>query len=177
MNCPICKKNKLSEIILRNVSVDNCSECLGSWFEKDELRLAKDAEDKNINWLDIDLWEDTTKFKISPDQKLCPSCRLPLYEVEYGDSGIKVDVCSLCFGIWLDRGEFKKIIKYLQNKASYEILHNYSKNIIQESWEVFTGPESLREEIVDFLTLLKLFNYKFTTQHPKITKIISELPK
>ena len=177
MNCSICKKKKLLEMILRNVSVDCCSECLGYWFEKDELRLAKDAEDKNINWLDIDLWEDTTRFKISPGQKLCPSCSLPLYEVEYGDSRIKVDVCNLCLGTWLDKGEFKKIIKYLQNRADHEILHNYAKNIIQESWEIFTGPESLREEIVDFLTLLKLFNYKFTTQHPKITKIISQLPK
>ena len=193
MLCPICKKNELSETILHNVGVDYCSECLGFWFEEDELRLAKDKKDKNINWLDIDLWQDKTKFKIACCQKLCPKCRLPLYEVEYGDSGIhpvksakggaeqfnrvKVDVCNLCLGIWLDQGEFKKIVEYLQEKASYEILHNYAKNLIQESWEVFTGPETLREEVADFLTVLKLFNHKFIVQYPNIVKTISQLPK
>ena len=177
MFCPICKKNELSEIILYNVGVDYCSECLGLWFEEDELRIAKDKKDKNINWLDIDLWQDKTKFKIACCQKLCPECRLPLYEVEYNDSNIKVDVCNLCLGVWLDRGEFKKIIKYLQQKANYEILHNYAKNLIQEFWEIFTGPETLRGEVADFLTILKLFNHKFIVQHPNITKTISELPK
>ena len=177
MNCPVCKKSELSEIILYNVGVDYCSECLGLWFEEDELRIAKDERDKNINWLDIDLWQDKSKFKIASGQKLCPSCRLPLYEVEYEDSLVKVDVCNLCLGVWLDRGEFKRIIEYLQEKASYEVLHNYSKNLAQEAWEIFTGPETLREEVIDFLTILKLFNYKFTTQHPNITKIISELPR
>jgi len=123
------------------------------------------------------LWQDPAKFKISCCQKLCPSCRLPLYEVEYGDSEIRIDVCNLCQGVWLDRGEFKKIINYLKNRVDYEILNNYAKNLTKEFWEVFTGPETLKEEASDFLTVLKLLNYKFVTQHPTITSIISGLPK
>lgn len=176
MVCPYCKIN-LQEIIFCNAGVNYCSECLGLWFEKDELRQAKDEKDKELNWLDIDLWQDKAKFKIAPGQKLCPSCRLPLYEVEYGESGIKVDVCNICQGIWLDRGEFKKIIQYLKKRADYEILNNYLKNLRQEFWEIFTGPETLREEISDFLTILKLLNYKFAVQHPTIMGIISDLPK
>jgi len=176
MFCPICKI-KLSEAILHKVGIDYCQKCLGLWFEENELRWAKDEKDKQINWLDIDLWQDKTKFKITRGQKICPACRVPLYEVEYGDSGIKVDVCNLCFGIWLDRGEFKKIIEYLQQKAGYEILHNYAENLVQEFREIFTGPETLKEEILDFLTVLKLLNYKFAVQHPNIAKIISQLPK
>lgn len=176
MICPTCKI-KLSEELLHNVSVNYCSKCLGLWFEQDELRLAKDKKDKNINWLDIDLWQDKSQFKITGCQKLCPECRLPLYEVECGDSGVKVDVCNLCYGTWLDRGEFKKIIDYLKKKADYDILNNYAKNLVREFWEVFTGPESLKEEVSDFLTILKLLNYKLVAQHPRITGIISGLPK
>ncbi len=176
MFCPICKI-ELSEAIFHKVGVDYCPECLGLWFEENELRWAKDEKDKQINWLDINLWEDKAKFKIKRNQKTCSFCRLPLYEVEYGDSGIKVDVCNLCFGIWLDRGEFKKIIAYLRQKANYKILQNYTKNLAQEFWEIFTGPETLREEVGDFLTILKLFKYKFVIQYPNITKIISQLPK
>jgi len=157
--------------------VDYCPVCLGIFFEEEELRLVKDQKDKNLKWLDIDLWKDETEFKISPGMRLCPLCRLPLYEVYYGDSGIIVDVCNLCRGIWLERSEFKKIIEYLKNKADFELLENYTKNLIMEFWEIFSGPESLKEEISDFLMVLKLLNYKFTTQHPKITEIISQLPK
>ena len=176
MTCPLCKK-PLQEAILYGVQVDYCSNCLGLWFEAEELRLAKDQRDRSLRWLDIDLWKDETKFKISPGMRLCPFCRLPLYEVYYGDSQIIVDLCNLCQGTWLDRSEFKKIIEYLKKKADFKLLENYAKNLIEEFWEIFTGPETLKEEISDFLIILKLLNYKFATQHPTITKIISQLPK
>ena len=175
MNCPICKK-LLEKTIFLNTEIDYCPLCLGLWFEQDELRQAKDEKDRGLNWLDIDLWKDKKDFKISYGQKLCPSCRLPLYKINYGDSNIELDVCNICQGIWLDRGEFSKIIKYLKNKANFEVLNNYAKNLFQEFKEIFTGPETFREEILDFVTILKLLKYKFTIQQPLISKIISESP-
>ena len=47
---------------MSGVEVDYCPVCLGTWFDEDELRQAKDSKDKNLNWLDIDLWEDKTKI-------------------------------------------------------------------------------------------------------------------
>lgn len=176
MNCPICK-TELKKAVFYGVEVDYCPQCLGVWFEQDELAQAKDEKDKNLNWLDIDLWQEKTKFKISQIQKICPVCSIPLYSVKYGDSQIEVDLCNLCQGIWLDRGEFKRVIDYLKEKGKTEVLENYFKNLIAEGVEVFTGPESFRSEVSDFLTILKLLNYKFATQHPTITKIISGLPK
>lgn len=176
MLCPRCKIG-LEEAIFCNVGVNFCPRCLGIFFEEEELRWAKDEKDKNLNWLDIDLWKDSKKFKISSGIRLCPNCRLPLYEIYYGDSRIIVDLCNLCRGIWLDRGEFKRIIEYLKKRADYEILNNYFENLAKEFWEIFTGPETFREEVLDFLTILKLLNYKFTVQHPNLTKLISNLPK
>jgi len=176
MECPICKKN-LEKSIFYGVEVDYCPKCLGLWFEEDELRLAKDEKDRNLRWLDIDLWKDKAKFKISRGIRLCPFCRLPLYEVYYGDSRIIVDLCNVCYGIWLDRSEFRKIIDYLKEKADWEILNSYAKDLVGEFWEIFAGPESFKDEVLDFLTILKLLNYKFTTQHPVLTQIISGLPR
>ncbi len=176
MLCPICKI-ELEKAIFYGVEVDYCPRCLGVWFEEDELRLAKDEKDKNLNWLDVDIWKDASKFKINKGIRMCPSCRVPLYEVYYGDSGIIIDVCNLCKGVWLDRGEFKKIIEYLRKKADEEILHHYLKTLAQEFWEIFTGPETLKEEISDFITVIKFLHYKFLKQQPQIGKIISSLPK
>jgi len=176
MVCPICKE-KLEKITLCDNAVDYCLKCYGIWFDKDELRLIKDEKDEDLKWLDIDLWKDKAKFEISPSKKLCPVCRMPLYEVDYGDSGVRVDVCSLCHGTWLDRWEFRKIMHYLKNESSEELLNKYGENLLSEFWEVFTGPESLKSEIGDVMSLLKLFKYKFAAQYPEITKIISTLPK
>jgi|TARA_Y100000310_G_scaffold9735_2_gene10501 Zn-finger nucleic acid-binding protein len=176
MICPVCKIN-LDRTVFYGVEVDYCPKCLGFWFEENELRLAKDYKDRSLRWLDIDLWKNEEKFKISSGQKLCPSCRLPLYEVNYGNSKIKVDLCNICNGIWLDRGEFKRIIKYLKQKADWEIFNNHLKNLREEFWEIFSGPESLKDEVLDFLAILKVLNYKFVVQHPNIAKLIAGLPK
>jgi Zn-finger nucleic acid-binding protein len=176
MICPSCQENFRKAIFYR-VEVDYCPSCLGVFFEEDELRLAKDEKDKDLNWLDIDLWKDKEKFKVSQERKLCPACQVPLYEVKYDGSEIKVDICSVCHGVWLDRLEFKKIIEYLKEKGNYQLLNDYFKTLTEEFKEVFIGPESLKEEIFDFLVVLKLFSYKFAVQHPLLTQIISSLPK
>ncbi|MCD6270310.1 zf-TFIIB domain-containing protein [bacterium] len=175
MFCPNCKA-ELKKAVFYNTEVSYCPKCLGIWFDFDQLNRAKDEKDKDLNWLDIDLWEDQTKFKIAKKDKLCPVCSVPLYSVSYGDSDIEVDVCNLCHGIWLDRGEFKKIINYLEEKGKKEVLHSYFKNLLQEGIEIFTGPQSFREEIFDFLTLIKFLNYKFSVQYPNIKEIIARLP-
>ncbi len=176
MKCPYCQ-TKLEKAILSNVEVDFCPVCLGMFFEKDELRIAKDEKDKNLVWLDIDLWQDKKKFKIAKGGLLCPCCQTPFYTVNYGNSEIKVDICPVCQGIWLDRGEFKKIIDYLKEKAKLEILENYFRNFIEEITEIFVGPDTLKEEILDLLAILKVLNYKFAVQLPTLTKIILDMPK
>lgn len=167
----------MEKAIFYGTEVDYCPKCLGLWFESDELRKIKDEKDKDLNWLDIDLWKDKSKLKIGRSPRLCPQDEVPLYEVEYGDSGIEVDVCNLCQGIFLDRGEFKKIIAYLKEKGKEELLKKYLSNLIKEGAEVFTGPEDFKEELADFLTVLKLLNYKFASQHPTISQLILSLPK
>ncbi|MEF8847004.1 MAG: zf-TFIIB domain-containing protein [Candidatus Paceibacterota bacterium] len=176
MRCPVCD-NKLDKSVFNKTEVDVCPNCLGLWFEDDELRWAKDNADEGLTWLDVDLWEDETKFKISSEDKLCPSCRLPMYEVKYGDSDTRVDVCSVCKGVWLDRGEFKDIIDYLHEEADEEVLNDYLRNVIREGFEIFIGPEPVRDEIEDFVTIMKMLKYKIGARWPHISKVISDLPE
>ena len=66
---------------------------------------------------------------------------------------------------------------YLRKKADYEILHRYTKDLVLELWEVFSGPEKFRGELEDFLMLLKLLNYKFVVQHPLLNSWIENSQK
>ncbi len=171
MICPNGHKN-LEKAFFHNVEVDYCPECLGIWFDKDELGWARDDKDLQLNWLDFDIWRDKARFEISASSRRCPVCRIPFAKVNYDHSSVNIDFCKKCQGIWLDRGEFKQIIVYLKKKADYEILHHYTKNLAQQLWEVFSGPKSFREELFDFLMLLKLFNYKFVVQYPLLNNLI-----
>jgi len=176
MYCPN-DEEQLQKVLFHHVEVDYCPRCIGIWFDQDELRLAKDDKDKQLNWLDVDLWRDKGKFQVVRGDKHCPVCRVGLQEVHYDGSKTKVDFCKMCGGVWLDRGEFKQIINYLKHKSDYQILHNYTKNLTKELWEVFSGPETFRSELEDFLTLLKLFNYKFLVQHPFLNSLIENSQK
>jgi len=168
---------KLDQALLTGVEVDYCPSCYGLWFEEDELEWAKDEKDRNLRWFDIDLWKDPVKFQVSKGRKLCPVDRLPFYEVRYGDSNVKVDACNLCYGIWLDRGEFIAIVEYLKEKGHQEVMHRYAQNLLQELWEVFSGPEMLHEEILDLLAVLKILRYKFAAQHPVLSRLMLSLPR
>ncbi|MDP3052623.1 MAG: zf-TFIIB domain-containing protein [bacterium] len=188
MKCPKCKKELSEKIKIGDVKIDRCSGCGGLWFEKDELRLAKDKKapeakwvdaeikDKSINWFQFEFWKDKIKFKIKKGLKYCPTDDIPLYQLNYDDTPIEIDVCGICFGIWLDKGEFKKIIDYVKNKADYEVLYNYAKNLAEETKEIFIGPESVKSEVVDLLMLIKLLKYKLMVQHPELVKLISIIP-
>lgn len=177
MICPNNHKEEMQKVLFHDVEVDYCPECLGVWFDQNELRYAKNDKDKQLNWLDFDIWRDKGKFELSKSDRHCPVDRTGLVEVNYGDSNVKIDFCKMCQGIWLDRGEFKQIMVYLKKKADYEILHRYTKNLALELWEVFSGPKKFREELSDFFMLLKLFNYKFLAQHPHLNNLIENLPK
>jgi Zn-finger nucleic acid-binding protein len=189
MNCPTCKNKKLSEKIrIGDVIIDRCSFCGGLWFEQDELRLAKDKKIKDARWLDVELkdekldwfkfelWKDKIKFKTVKDTKLCPHCQISLNKINYGDSDVEIDICGVCKGVWVEQGEFKKIIKYVKDKADYEVLNNYAKNLISETKEIFTGPESIKSEVADLLVLTKLLKYKLLVQYPTLIKMFLNMP-
>jgi len=167
----------LEKITFNKIEVDKCSQCYGVWFDQDELRQTKDEKDQFLKWLDVDLWEKEDKFKAFSSDKLCPVCKTNLYEIDYGNSNIKIDICNSCKGIWLDKGEFKKIINYLKNVVNTETLSDYFKHTLEEAKEIFTGQEGLSSEIKDFFIVTKLLQYRLLSQYPTINNIIINLPK
>jgi len=49
MECPACQ-DKLEPINCKDIAVDECISCKGRWFDRGELRRAKDKEDDDIRW-------------------------------------------------------------------------------------------------------------------------------
>ena len=93
MECPNGHK-KLEKELFHDVEVDYCPECLGIWFDKDELVYAKDSKDEQLQWVDFDIWRHKEKFQAVSGNRRCPICRIPFVQLQYDNSKVKIDYCK-----------------------------------------------------------------------------------
>ncbi|MBZ5637310.1 MAG: zf-TFIIB domain-containing protein [Acidobacteriia bacterium] len=174
-DCPSCRI-PLTETSLGSVRIDECPKCNGIWFQDEELRLAKDKEDHDLIWLDFEIWRHADRFRVGTRKLECPDCHSSLVQVHYGDTPITADYCTLCRGVWLDKGEFEKIIRALEEEINSMSAREYLSASLQEAKEIFTGSESLLSEWRDLRAVLKLFQLRFFIEHQGLTSLFTHLP-
>ena len=87
-----------------------------------------------------------------------------------------VDVCLNCHGIWLDKKELDKIISALKEKINSETVPEYLNDLGGEVKELIVHPGQMEIELKHIIILMKLLEYRFLAQHPKISEITSVLP-
>ncbi|MBW8034241.1 MAG: hypothetical protein FVQ79_00820 [Planctomycetes bacterium] len=167
MQCPCCSV-ELNEKMLNDVQVDECHTCKGMWLEDDELRKAKDAADKDLNWMDFEIFKHADQFKTEPRKLPCPKCRKTLVAINYGDTGVQINYCPDCKGTWLDKDEFKEIIAALNDELISKTFHEYIKTSIEEAAEIFTGTEGCFSEWKDLTTVLRMMNYRIFAENPNL---------
>lgn len=170
MKCPACQ-GKLEPIDCKGIEVDECVSCKGRWFDRDELRRAKDKEDDDIRWLDFDPFgEDAEKLSVPSEGRICPKCSKQMSSLKYSASGIIIDKCSSCGGIWLDHGEFERIVKYLEDLVLTKPAGQYTKDTFKQFVEILTGPEGVISEAKDFLAVLNLLQMRIAVENPKVAE-------
>lgn len=176
MKCPKCGNNSLKETNINGIKIDRCDHCGGIWFDKDELRVVRDQRDENLSWLNFDLWEDEKKISISGKSIDCPRDESPLFKIKYGSTGVMVDVCLNCRGVWLDKDELDKIVSELKEKVNSETIPEYLNDLGGKVKELITRPDEAGTELRHIMIVMKLLEYRFFAQHPKIAELISILP-
>ncbi len=114
MNCPRCK-HTLRTINYEGISIETCSKCKGEWLDDEELgHITKAREvcfDENERRA-IAAATGITGVELEDvdDDLACPKCSGQTDPINYGgDTGIIIDRCTECHGIWLDGGEIEKI--------------------------------------------------------------------
>jgi Zn-finger nucleic acid-binding protein len=178
VNCP---KNHqaLESVNVGGVRIDRCPQCEGMWFDKDELRVLKNKEaNGDYQWINLDLWKDVDKFRARRQQRYsCPKDGTPMTTVHYGDSNVAVDVCTTCRGIWLDKEEYRELIRYLEEKVDGSTTGDYLKDVRQELAEVFEGHESPLGALKDVGKILYLLELRFTVNHPTLAELSAAFPR
>ncbi|MGE5472902.1 MAG: zf-TFIIB domain-containing protein [Ignavibacteriales bacterium] len=119
MNCPKCNST-LEPAEVENIKIEVCPSCDGIWLDKFEITKILHCDFDSIKTSEISkaLEKDKDVSNSKTESIKCPVCSLPMTNTNYlFNDNIKIDMCSECYGIWLDDGELKEIINYAKNKS------------------------------------------------------------
>lgn len=103
MNCPKCNV-ELASFSAEGVDMDLCDQCGGVWFDKGELAFyTETSEDVPAIGNAIDAGRQVNCE--------CPRCDdVKLVETRFVEgSDLLVDICPRCKGVFLDKGELKRV--------------------------------------------------------------------
>lgn len=166
MKCPRCG-SALAKVTEKSTKLDRCAKCGGTWYDDHELGMLKDKESHgDYRWIDVELWRDKDKFLAKKQERLaCPKDGQTMLTVHYGEFPIRVDICPACKGKWLDRDEYQKIVKYLEEKVDSESVGDYLHDVAEEFVDIFTHPTNIGHDLGDIGKILYLLQLRFGVQH------------
>lgn len=102
MNCPKCLA-ELGPMVLDNVRLEFCVGCRGLWFDDEESAFMAELTNDFPN-------PQSARAEGKPTRYACPHCKRRLEEVRFSPPHqVMLDRCLSCHGVWLDRGELKKV--------------------------------------------------------------------
>jgi Zn-finger nucleic acid-binding protein len=143
MQCPNCHK-PLTGIDYEGVHIEICPVCGGDWLGAGQLTnilKARQTRFTEQECLAIAQVAKITYVKLpNLDRHLvCPECGGTTHPINYGDdTGIVIDKCATCGGVWLDRGELDKIEELVNgwNDELPDDLKQYGPKLRQVSADV-----------------------------------------
>lgn len=168
MKCPNCQTD-LNRLDFKGIALDHCEQCDGLWFDKGELVRAKNETDRKLRGFDFPLWTEAEKVTAVKGKRLCPKCKENMYVLNYADySDVPIDSCPTCQGVWLDKGEFNKIISHLEELKKELSLASYLKDFEDEAKRVFVSKKGFFAEAKDLLAVSKLLLYRIVEAIPPV---------
>lgn len=126
MNCPACG-NALHHVTYRGLVLDQCSVCRGVWYDADELGAFLErylAEHPDLPPARLSLHQEAGMLAPAGEgERACPRCEFPLEKYNYGyDSGIILDRCHACKGVWVDGDEVQRLAQYVKGHPKLDRL-------------------------------------------------------
>lgn len=107
MNCPACH-NPMVALELAGVEIDHCLSCKGTWLDAGELDLLLEGSEGSRAFLS----------SFAPDEggsekpRKCPICDKRMEKILCGaEGGVRIDRCRRGDGLWLDKGELRRILE------------------------------------------------------------------
>ena len=131
--------------------------------------------DPDLVWMDFEIWKDAERFDVSVKPVRCPRCDIDMAAVAYDETKIEIDFCVRCQSVWLDAGELEKIIAALTDELLSKDVPEYISESLREAKQVLAGPESLPSEWRDFVTVLRLLEYRVLSGNPSVARALAAI--
>ena len=108
--CPRCQ-GSLSTTSMGIVEIEICSGCGGMWLDANELEIVVEKAQSMLSHKELPAVKDVEASTEKDIDMKCPKCidtslRAFIYAF---DSGIELDKCPLCKGLWLDKSELEQL--------------------------------------------------------------------
>ncbi len=159
MKCPGCKERdfEIAEIE-PDLLVDICKNCGGKWIAYSNYERWLENHGDALPEIpgDADSGMTIPKFELA---KLCPGCRRILVKYKVGrDLPFKIDRCSNCAGVWLEKNEWKTLKsrnlhddlnKIFTDHWQEEVKRNRTRKALKKVYEEKFGAEDY-ERISEF---------------------------
>jgi hypothetical protein len=156
--------------------VDECPQCGGVWLRSGELAAIVEDVESDVAWMDARLWQKEDLFEVDSHATAhCPSCQHGLALVTPPNSQVQIDICPHCEGIWLDRGELRKILEEMEAELSQKTAGELVRAAVHEGLEVVGGEKGIVAEWKDFSTVMRLLQYRLLSENPKLREALLAL--
>jgi Zn-finger nucleic acid-binding protein len=107
-------RSPLTAAAYEGVAVQTCGRCAGQWLDADGLKAIIDTREKTWDRAALEAVGHRrlpgAPVGAAQEDLPCPDCGATMTAFNYGgDTGIILDRCRQCGGIWLDGGELEKV--------------------------------------------------------------------
>ena len=116
----------------KDVELDYCMACGGFWLDRGELGLLLEGR------LDADYKSYLTGAIAT--KRRCPVCTTHMGESAFRGTDIMVDACALGHGLWLDRGELRRIIRTGAHRDRVAALAEFCEELFEMETETRRSP-------------------------------------
>ena len=126
MECPKCHA-AMELITFDGVTVDRCTGCKGIWFDANEQKWLKEKKGSEA----IDTGDTTVGKNMDKITNYnCLRCGGGMIRmVDVDQHHIDYEACSVCYGIFLDAGEFKDLKDYTMSEYLMGLFGRHKKKI------------------------------------------------
>ena len=175
MNCPVCRTENLELTdIDRGLIAGVCPKCDGKWISLDSYEEWLSFANEYQTPVDEDF--EIPSFPKFEAARICPRCQriLTKYTVDV-DLPVKIDRCSNCSGVWLDKMVWETLRrKNLHNSLSKVFTDYWQREVKKsESRKTLDGLNRKRFGEEDYARILEFKRWVF--KHPKRDEILTFL--
>lgn len=122
MNCPSCQ-GSMTTLDYQGTQIQECPSCGGEFMGAHDIVHIVNTRDERVDpeiRAQVSDWNPV--FGVPEEETIreltCPACHESMRVVNYaGDTGIFVDRCESCHGLWLDHEELEKVQALMERWA------------------------------------------------------------